>query len=153
MIEQPPEFTFYTFGVEFPTRHAAMSAHDEMATKLTTQAGFGNISCWRFVEVPRGIDTPQPDKHPDAIHRAVIVAQKEASLKKAQRIVAKWGAEPWEPPQEVVNACINRRMQVAVDSVRKGAKPGDSVSQIASYKGGMHVKEDGSLEPYRRPQG
>lgn len=149
MSEEPDEtddglhLEWYNIGLEMPTQFAAENCWQELHDKLGGEGQ--DISCWRLASIPQGTDA----NHPDAIHRIIVITGDQNKLRRIVSIAGRHGADPWEIPDDVLEAYTRRRLKVLMDAVAAGERK--HINQRAHYgdKGAV-VDQQGVPRPYEK---
>lgn len=121
---------------QFPDDASSRAAWEQAERELI------NVSCWR---------TKGPPENP--IYWVVwAVGETLEVVDRAEKTLVRMGGQPWHHKQDedFVFALRMRRLNQAAESAMQG---GDYVNQRMRTPGGSVLHRDGTMTPYRKPQG
>lgn len=127
----------YWAAFNYPTDQAAKTAWED-AEKHSF-----NVSVWRF-------KAPQEPPYRDFI--VVVLGEDRDRVKVIEsRLRKHQGVRVWEPPEGMLDGLVKRRLRQAFDNVRATGKVGGK--SIVRTPSGRVLHPDGTMEPFKKPQG
>lgn len=132
-----PETGRYWIAYRFPTDKLAQRAWETMERECE------RMSCWR---------TKAPQQPPYTEFVVWAVAEEADRLTKGEEICQRYRGTMFTPPDpEIITALRLRRLNQALDAVERGVREGFR-SKVRS-PGGRVIHPDGTMHPFKKPQG